>query len=89
MSTVEFAALSAVAYSLWGVLLKFNPASKVSVFSFTTPIFGTVFSLLFLPEASGVDTVNLIITLLLVSFGILMLNYKKPENILKIQPKGE
>lgn len=71
--------LSAVAYALWGVLLKYNPVSKVTIFSFTTPIFGTVFSLLFLPEASNVDTLNLILALLLVSGGIFLLNFAKKE----------
>ena len=69
--------LSAVAYALWGMLLKHNPVSKVTIFSFTTPIFGTVLSLLLLPESSGVDLVNLMITLLLVCGGILLLNYQK------------
>ena len=69
--------LSAIAYALWGILLKHNPVSKVSVFSFTTPIFGTLLSMLMLDEASGVDPINLIITLVLVSAGILLLNYKK------------
>ena len=73
---VYLAFLSAVAYAVWGVLLQHNPVSRVTVFSFTTPIFGTVLSLLLLPEASGVDPINLIITLLLVSGGILLLNYQ-------------
>ena len=68
--------LSAVAYALWGMLLKHNPVSRVTIFSFTTPIFGTILSLLLLPESSGVDFVNLVITLLLVSGGILLLNYQ-------------
>ena len=71
--------LSAVAYALWGVLLKYNPVSKVTIFSFTTPIFGTILSLLFLPESSEVDTLNLILTLLLVSGGIFLLNFVKKE----------
>ena len=69
--------LSAIAYALWGILLKYNPVSKVSVFSFTTPIFGTLLSLLMLPESSGVEAVNLIVTLILVASGILLLNYQK------------
>lgn len=72
---IYLAFLSAVAYALWGMLLKHNPVSKVTVFSFTTPIFGTILSLLLLPEASGVEPINLVITLLLVSGGILLLNY--------------
>ena len=73
---VYLAFLSAIAYALWGMLLKYNPVSRVTIFSFTTPIFGTILSLIFLPESSGVDVINLIITLFLVSCGILLLNYQ-------------
>ena len=72
--------LSAIAYSLWGILLKHNPVSKVTVFNFTTPVFGVLLTMLFLPDESGrVNLVNLIITLALISAGILLLNYKKQE----------
>lgn len=77
---VYLAFLSAVAYALWGMLLKYNPVSKVSVFTFTTPIFGTLLSLLFLPEASGVEPINLVVTLILVSLGIFLLNYQPKQN---------
>lgn len=77
------ASLSAVAYALWGVLLKHNPVSKVSIFSFTTPIFGTILSTLMLEEASGTAPVNLIITLLLVSSGIFLLNCAPKDKSLK------
>ena len=70
-------ALSAVAYSLWGVLLKHNPVSKVAIYSFTTPVFGVLLSYLMLSENSNVGIINLILTLLLVSTGIFILNYKK------------
>jgi drug/metabolite transporter (DMT)-like permease len=59
------------------MLLKYNPVSRVSIFSFTTPIFGTLLSLLMLPESTGVEPINLVITLLLVSGGIFLLNYQK------------
>ena len=82
---VYLAFLSAVAYALWGMLLKHNPVSKVTIFSFTTPIFGTILSLLLLPEHSGVDPLNLIITLILVSGGILLLNYQTNKNNKSLQ----
>ena len=82
---IYLAFLSAVAYALWGMLLKHNPVSKVTIFSFTTPIFGTILSLLLLPEHSGVDPLNLIITLLLVSGGILLLNYQNTKNNKSLQ----
>lgn len=72
--------LSAIAYALWGMLLKHNPVSKVTIFSFTTPVFGTILSLIFLPEHSGVDPINLVITLILVCGGILLLNYQVNKN---------
>ncbi|MDO4617903.1 MAG: DMT family transporter [Clostridia bacterium] len=71
------AALSATAYSLWGVLLKHNPVSKVAIYSFTTPVFGVLLSYLMLTENSNVSPVNLIVTLFLVGGGIFILNYKK------------
>ena len=40
------AALSAVAYTVWSVLLKFNPVSRIAPFMFLQPIFGVVLSLL-------------------------------------------
>ena len=70
------ALLSAVAYAVWGLLLKYNPVSRVSVFTFTTPIFGTLLSMLLLPGQSGVEPLNLVITLVLVCCGILLLNYQ-------------
>lgn len=76
---IYLAFLSAVAYALWGMLLKHNPVSKVTVFTFTTPIFGTILSLFILPESSGVDPINLVTTLILVSGGILLLNYQPKE----------
>ena len=73
---IYLALLSAIAYALWGMLLKFNPVSRVTIFSFTTPIFGTLLSMLMLTESSGVQPLNLILTLILVSAGIFMLNYQ-------------
>ena len=74
------AILSAVAYAVWGMLLKYNPVSRVSIFSFTTPIFGTLLSMIMLAdEASGTQPINLVITLVLVSAGIFLLNYQPKE----------
>lgn len=70
--------LSAVAYALWGVLLKYNPVSKVTIFSFMTPVFGVLLTKLILPEESNVDPLSLIASLILVSLGVFMLNYVKP-----------
>ena len=74
---VYLSLLSAIAYALWGILLKHNPVSRVTVYSFTIPVFGVMLSKLLLTEQSNVSPVNLVVTLLLVCVGILTLNYKK------------
>lgn len=70
-------ALSATAYALWGLLLKNNPVTKVTIYNFMSPVMGVILSNLMLSEQSGVSTLNLLLTLVLVSGGILILNYKK------------
>ncbi len=76
---IYLAFLSAIAYSLWGVLLKFNPVSKVTVYSFMIPVFGALLSEIFFPGAGGVLVINLIIALVLICGGILLLNLKKEK----------
>ena len=73
------ALLSAVAYSLWGILLKYNPVSRVTIFSCTTPLFGVVLTFLILSEDSGVKPVNIIFSLLSICMGILILNYQRKK----------
>ena len=50
---VYLAALSAVAYTLWSVLLKYNPVSRIAPFMFLQPIFGVLLSLLFYGGETG------------------------------------
>lgn len=71
------AVLSAAAYTLWGILLKYNHVSKIAVFGFMTPIFGCVFSALFLKENIIDSALKTFISLLLVCGGIILVNYKK------------
>jgi drug/metabolite transporter (DMT)-like permease len=81
LDLIYLALLSAIAYLLWGILLKHNPVSKVTVFTCSTPIFGAILTMLLLPSESGnVNPINLIITLVLVSSGILLLNFKKQSS---------
>ena len=76
---IYLAFLSAIAYSLWGILLKYNPVSSVTIFSFMTPVFGVLLSKLMLSENSNVSVPNLLITLVLVCTGIFLINYKQPQ----------
>ena len=68
------AAISAMAYTLWGTLLKHHPVSSVTVFGFLTPVFGVLLSLLMLGEAQSYAPVPLAVSLALVCAGILIVN---------------
>lgn len=68
------AMISAVAYSVWGVLLKFNPVSKVSIFGFSNPVFGVILSAVFLGEGAGMPVLQTLMALILVSAGIFIVN---------------
>ena len=74
------ACLSAIAYSLWGVLLKYNHVSKVTIYCFMIPVFGVVLSMLMLTESAGVGVPNMVIALLLICIGVTTLNVSpKPK----------
>jgi len=66
--------LSAAAYSLWSILLKYNPVSRVAIWGFTNPVFGVVFSMIFLKETKQVQGLQLLLALLLVCLGIYTVN---------------
>ena len=65
--------VSAAAYSLWAVLLKYNPVSKVAVFGFMNPICGVIISAIVLGE-TGAFGLKGIVSLLLVCAGIYIVN---------------
>ena len=68
--------VSAAAYSLYGLLLKYHPVSKVAIFGFTNPIFGVLLSAFFLQEDLSALGWQLYIALALVCFGIYEVNKK-------------
>ena len=68
--------ISAGAYSVWGILLKHNPVSKVSIYGFTTPVCGSLLSALILKEG-GIFNIRSVIALVLVCTGIFTVNYVK------------
>lgn len=69
---VYLALVSAIAYSLWGVLLKYNPVSRIAVCGAMTPIFGYVLSSLIFGNA-GNPLFN-ILALIFVVIGIVFIN---------------
>lgn len=69
--------LSAVAYTLWGILLKYNPVSRVTVFGFMNPMFGVLLSALLLGESGQALNLHTLAALLLVCLGIYVVNKEK------------
>lgn len=76
--------LSAAAYTLWGILLKYNDVSRVAVFGFMTPVFGCIFSALFLGESLVNSAGKTITALVLVSVGIIIVNMNSKKKGNKI-----
>lgn len=71
------AAMAGTAFLLWTKLLFIYPVSKVGVFNMLIPVFGTLWSGIFLGE--DIFTMGNIASLLLVCSGIFLVNYHKKE----------
>lgn len=72
--------LSAMAYALWGILLKYNPVSRVAIYGFTNPVIGVLLSALLLGEGGQAFSTKNLLALLLVCTGIIVVNlWKKKE----------
>ena len=79
MMLLYLALVSAVAYSLWATLLKYNPISRVAVFGFMNPVFGVILSAILLKESGQISGVQTVISLILVCIGIYVVNYGKEK----------
>ncbi|WP_042439864.1 DMT family transporter [Clostridium amazonitimonense] len=66
------ALLSAVAFSIWYTLLKYNKAGEISIYRFFIPVSGALLSALFLPEENF--TLPIFIALVLVALGVVFVN---------------
>ena len=66
-----------LSYLVWFVLVARYPVSLLHAFSFFTPLFGVVFSgVIILGE---IVSPNLIVALLLVSLGMILVNYRPTD----------
>ena len=66
--------ISAAAYTLWSILLKYNQVSKVAVYGFMNPVFGVILSSILLSEDSQIGVFVSVMALVLVSAGIIIIN---------------
>lgn len=78
---VYLALISSVAFSVWGILLKHHPVSRIAIFGFTNPVFGVILSSVFLHEKNQAEGWKIVTALLLVCAGIFLLNYQKAEKM--------
>lgn len=65
--------ISAAAYTLWSVLLKYNHVSKISAYKFMNPIFGVLLSYILLGEKSQMGW-QTVVALGMVCIGIYVVN---------------
>ena len=70
------AMVSATAYSLWGILIKYNTISRVAVFGFMNPVSGVILSVIMLGEGSTLGIMSFV-SLILVCIGIYIVNKKE------------
>lgn len=70
------ALVSAVAYTLWSVLLTYNDVSKVAIFGFVNPLCSVILSALVLGEVKQAFNAGSLIALMLVCVGIYVVNAK-------------
>jgi len=74
---IYLAFVSAVAYTLWSLLLRYNDVSKVAVFGCLNPVFGAILSALILKEAGQSLGIKEVVALILISGGIFIVQKRK------------
>ena len=76
---IYLALVSSVAYTLWGILLRNNDVSKISVFGFMNPVIGVMLSAVLLGEADTLG-IKYAAALLLICAGIIIVNRKSASH---------
>lgn len=71
--------VSAVAYTLWSVLLAYNEVSRVAIYGFVNPLCSVLLSAAVLGEIAQAFNAGTLAALLLVSVGICIVNWKLPQ----------
>lgn len=66
------ALLSAIAFSLWFALLKYNKAGEITIYRFIIPVSGVILSAIFIP--GEVFTIYTVISLICVAIGVTIVN---------------
>lgn len=72
------ALLSAVAFTLWYALLKYNKPGEITMFRFLIPVSGSLLSAIFLGEEI---TIQVAVSLVSIVIGIILVNRELPKNV--------
>ena len=88
LNLVYMGFISAGAYTLWGVLLKYNPVSRVSILGFINPVMGVLLSALFLGEGREAFSLTGLMALLLVSAGIIIVNISQENRTVQLSEQA-
>ncbi len=83
---IYLALISSVAYTLWGLLLKYNNPSTIATFGFLNPVFGVLLSYIFLNESA--DLLLCLVALAFISAGIVVINVLGEKNKKAIDLNG-
>lgn len=75
MTLLYLSLLSAIAFTIWMTLLKYNSVSKISIFNALVPVFGVILSSAFLGE--NIINLQSLLGLIFVSAGIYIVNKQK------------
>lgn len=75
------ACVSAIAYTLWSVLLSHNPVSRIGIYNSLIPVLGVVLSALILQEMKQAYAIKTWISLVLVSLGIYVVTKSKKARL--------
>lgn len=77
---IYLAFVSAIAYTVWSILLHHNDVSKVAVFGCLNPVFGAILSALILKESGQSFGLKEVIALVLISGGIFIVQKKRGKS---------
>lgn len=72
------AVISAIAFTMWYLLIKHNDIATVSLFKFTIPVFGSLLSILVLPDEHF--TIMVVPSLVLIASGIIIFTKSSYNN---------
>ncbi len=78
---IYLAFVSAIAYTVWSLLLHHNEVSKVAVFGCLNPVFGAILSAVILKESGQSFGIKEVIALILISGGIFIVQKGKADKV--------